>query len=165
MKKFIKFSIASVLSTLIAACSTTSQLTKSHTQPPKSQTSYTISNSKSNSSESDLYFQNILISQLKNKNIILNEKEADTEIKYDLVFNEGNRALRYLVGFGAGKATGNVKVSLLNKADHTPIASINTNASLSMGVFGGDAKTVLNNAAKDITTKIVEAEIFNSVVN
>jgi len=160
MKNFIKFGLASLLISTISACSTTSHLSKTNSQATQTQTSFILVNAKKNSTESDKYFQNALITQLQKNNIVLDEKNADTEIKYDLTFNEGNRALRYFVGFGAGKATGNVKVSLLEIPTTTPLASVNTDASLSMGALGGDANTVLNNAAKDIAKKINEAEIF-----
>lgn len=160
MKNFINFGCASFLVATISACSTTTHLSKSDPQATQTQASFTLVNAKDSTTESDKYFQDALITQLQKNNIVLDEKNADTEIKYDLTFDEGNRALRYFVGFGAGKATGNVKMSLLGKPTTTSIASVNTDASLSMGAFGGDAKIVLNNAAKDIAKKINEAEIF-----
>lgn len=81
-------------------------------------------------------------------------------IKYEILsFDKGNRALRYFVGFGAGKATTKIKTTLENKQKKI-LGSIITDASLSIGVFGGDDLTPIINAAKDVAKKIHESGIL-----
>ncbi len=67
--------------------------------------------------------------------------EAQIEIDY------GNRALRYFVGFGAGKGWIHVTISLKG-ADGNVIYSSFSEAVLGIGAFGGDMKAVAENAIK-----------------
>ncbi|WP_155721339.1 DUF4410 domain-containing protein, partial [Acinetobacter venetianus] len=70
-----------------------------------------------NQQEFEQYFTQQLNKQLA-KNKIKNDLTSnDTIITYELDFDQGNRALRYFVGFGAGKAQAIVKAHLINKAD------------------------------------------------
>ncbi|WP_277561129.1 DUF4410 domain-containing protein [Acinetobacter beijerinckii] len=157
MKKIPVLLIALALS----ACSTTNSLVKKNDNFAKEtkQQSYRIE-TPNNQQEFEQYFTQQLNKQLA-KNKIKNDLTSnDTVITYELDFDQGNRALRYFVGFGAGKAQAIVKAHLINKADGKEIASLTTDARLSMGVFGGDAKATLDNAAVDITKKIVESNIF-----
>ena len=59
-------------------------------------------------------------------------------------FNEGNRALRYWVGFGAGKATSKIVTTLVDKESGKIVGNIQTDGMLSMGVLGGNSKDVLS---------------------
>ncbi len=67
--------------------------------------------------------------------------EAQVEVDY------GNRALRYFVGFGAGKGWIHVTISLKG-ADGNVIYSSFSEAVLGIGIFGGDMKAVAENAIK-----------------
>lgn len=157
MKKVLSLVI---LTTVLSACSTTSSLMQNNqvTNNTK-QHSYMISVD-ADQPVFEQYFAKALDQQLINNNIKKDLENSDTMIKYELDFDKGNRALRYWVGFGAGKAKAHVKVYLINKQNHQQIAVITTDATMSMGAFGGDANSVLENAAKDISKKIVAAQIF-----
>lgn len=119
------------------------------------------------------YLENISIQKFDDKVIKTFSTELDTAlkgygyetgdqlgIKYEiLTFDKGNRALRYFVGFSAGKATATIKTILENKQKKA-LGSIITDASLSIGVFGGDDLIPIINAAKDIAKKIHESGIL-----
>ncbi len=75
-------------------------------------------------------------------------------------FNEGNRALRYLVGFGAGKATSKIVTTLVDKESGKIVGHIQTDGMLAMGAFGGNSGDILKRSAKDIAKKIAESGIL-----
>ncbi|MCF7520711.1 DUF4410 domain-containing protein [Neisseria sp. ZJ106] len=108
------------------------------------------------------YFERVLDNQLRRH--INQDQPVDTEIKYKIIYNKGNRALRYFVGFGAGKARADIKVKVIStKAGEKGkvLATFTTQATLSIGAFGGNPKNVVKNAARDIAAKIVLADIFH----
>lgn len=85
----------------------------------------------------------------------------DIEIQYDIrSFDEGNRALRYLVGFGAGAAKSHIETTLVDLQGKA-LGTVSTEAVLAMGAFGGDGMTPIENAAKDIAQKIAESGILS----
>lgn len=156
MKKSLFLAVFTIL---LSACSTTSSFIKNDQVSGVQQRSYMIA-SDHQQQIFEQYFAQALDQQLAAHDLKKDLVNSDTIIRYELSFDAGNRALRYWVGFGAGKATAKVKVYLINKQNNQQIAMINTDASLSMGAFGGDANSVLRNAAKDISKKIAEAQIF-----
>jgi len=64
-------------------------------------------------------------------------------------FDEGSRALRYVVGFGAGKGKMTAEVTYLDK-DKNEIAKITVEGEISMGFFGGDFDQAISIAAKKV---------------
>ena len=73
-------------------------------------------------------------------------------VRYRFIqFDEGSRALRYLLGFGAGKGTMTVEVIFLDKSQKE-LAKINVGGEISMGVFGGDFDEAISRAAKEVAT-------------
>lgn len=72
-----------------------------------------------------------------------NDSEATVACHIDVEY--GNRALRYLVGFGAGAGHMKVSIELKDKSGKVLYAS-NSKADLAMGMFGGDMKQVANDA-------------------
>ena len=58
-------------------------------------------------------------------------------------YETGSRALRYLVGFGAGKAYATVQLKAIDKATKEEIFRGNIAAEQSMGVFGGSFDEVI----------------------
>lgn len=66
-----------------------------------------------------------------------------------LSFKEGNRALRYFVGFGAGSAKTLIETKYYDKSDNL-LGKLKTKSSLSMGIFGGDSNEILNLVAEKI---------------
>lgn len=74
-------------------------------------------------------------------------------------YDEGNRALRYFVGFGAGAANSLIKVDLFNHNKEN-VGSFEIKASLRMGGFGGNAKDILNKSAK-VIVKYIKKHYIN----
>lgn len=73
----------------------------------------------------------------------------DLTIRYRFIqFDEGSRALRYIVGFGAGKGTMTVEVTFLDK-QQKELAKINVGGELNMGFFGGDFDEAISRAARE----------------
>jgi Domain of unknown function (DUF4410) len=64
-------------------------------------------------------------------------------------FDEGSRALRYIIGFGAGKGKMTAEVTYLDK-DENEIAKILVEGEISMGVLGGDFDQAISLAAKKV---------------
>jgi hypothetical protein len=78
--------------------------------------------------------------------------------------NPGNRAARYLVGFGAGKAAGAVAVEVYEPGKSSPSIRIYARDTASMGGFGGDSVAFLNNIFNQIAfrvTAVLEERIGN----
>ena len=88
---------------------------------------------------------------LDTKNIIAtNNSDTTFGCKIDLVY--GNRALRYIVGFGAG--AGHMRVTIELKDKHGAVLyATNSEADLAIGVFGGDMSEV---ARKTIVAAVKE---------
>lgn len=64
-------------------------------------------------------------------------------------FDEGSRALRYIVGFGAGKGKMTAEVTFHDK-DQKEIAKITVEGEISMGFLGGDFDQAISAAAKKV---------------
>ncbi|MDC7252791.1 DUF4410 domain-containing protein [Wohlfahrtiimonas chitiniclastica] len=154
-----KLILALSLTGVLCACSTmNTNHVKHSTQTDATQTSYMVE--PSGGTEYDLYFEEALKTALKNAHIDEQSVTYDTIIKYDINMDEGSRALRYFVGFGAGKARALIEVKIINRKDHQELATLHSEATLSMGAFGGDTKGILNDAAIDIVQKIKLMNIF-----
>jgi len=64
----------------------------------------------------------------------------------------GNRAMRYLVGFGAGR--GNIDVSIgLQDKDGKTLFTTDSKAHLAVGLFGGDMPGVVSDAIQAAVTE------------
>lgn len=82
------------------------------------------------------------------------QKGNELIINYDIqYFEPGNRTLRYFVGFGAGKAMAYIKTEFNNQKGKK-VGQIDTEADLTIGIFGGDSLIPIENAAEDIAKKI-----------
>lgn len=68
-------------------------------------------------------------------------------------WDAGSRALRYFVGFGAGKAEMNLVVQVSPEADSPPKAEAEMSGWINSGAWGGDA----TNAGKELGKKLADA--------
>lgn len=68
--------------------------------------------------------------------------------------NPGSRAARYLVGFGAGKAACAVVCEVYEPGKSTPCMRIYSRDTASMGMFGGDSVSMLNNIMSVLGTRL-----------
>jgi hypothetical protein len=68
--------------------------------------------------------------------------------------NPGSRAARYMVGFGAGKAACAVVCEVYEPGKSTPCMRIYTRDTASMGMFGGDSVSMLNNIMSVLGTRL-----------
>ena len=164
---FKKIALITTSLLIITACASTNTLVTKKTDSIYSQKSYLIENINDISHEQDpnqkeyiIYFQESLDKALINANFKKDSFNNDTIIKYNISMDEGNRALRYFVGFGAGQAKALIKVNIINNSDQKSLIELDTEATLSIGVFGGDAKGILDNAAIDIVSKLINSKIF-----
>jgi hypothetical protein len=92
------------------------------------------------------------IQALLNAKNIIAVTDSDTTINCHIDIVYGSRALRYFVGFGAGSGHISVTVELKNN-DGNVLYATNSEADLSIGVFGGDFTEV---AGKTIVEAINE---------
>ncbi|HFC8547942.1 TPA: DUF4410 domain-containing protein [Neisseria lactamica] len=155
MKKLLALT-ASVLA--LSACSTTS--TVDFSQKEKSYRSYTIRDLSQDHIPSDtraLFIQNLNHELAALGYAVGDDLDVNVNIEN---FNEGNRALRYLVGFGAGKATSKIVTTLVDKESGKIVGHIQTDGMLAMGAFGGNSGDILKRSAKDIAKKIAESGIL-----
>jgi hypothetical protein len=67
-------------------------------------------------------------------------------------YEKGSRAARYLIGFGAGKASCSVQCTFVDKSTGKQVMRAGFEGELSMGVVGGSAKQ----AAGKVLDKILE---------
>jgi hypothetical protein len=67
--------------------------------------------------------------------------------------NEGSRAKRYFIGFGAGKGTLTIEIRFRLK-DGTDVGKIDVGGELSVGVFGGEFDTAIAKAAEQAAAYI-----------
>ncbi|MEY2438837.1 MAG: hypothetical protein QOI34_222, partial [Verrucomicrobiota bacterium] len=71
-------------------------------------------------------------------------------IKWQLVtYREGSRALRYVVGFGAGQGKVVVKARFLDERGRE-VAALQSEGTITMGAFGGAYQTALSKCADAI---------------
>lgn len=74
-------------------------------------------------------------------------------------FKKGNRAKRYLIGFGAGATKMNVHVKFTDAATGETLFEDDVDGKVFIGIFGGDSKGATNGVAKDIG-KAAKKEFF-----
>ncbi|WP_156847861.1 DUF4410 domain-containing protein [Campylobacter ureolyticus] len=100
--------------------------------------------------------QQIINKKLKEKNIYGDDLKLICEI---MNFDKGNRALRYFVGFGAGKAKLETKNELFD-INGTKISEFTLYSSVSIGALGGNAEelfdAIANNTIKHISTDVLK---------
>jgi hypothetical protein len=68
-------------------------------------------------------------------------------------YNPGNRATRYIVGYGAGAAEIDSKLSFLDGATEQPVLSEELRAMLAGGFFGGKSEGALKDYARQVVNK------------
>lgn len=73
-------------------------------------------------------------------------------------FKEGNRAARYLIGFGAGRAKVKARIKILDSAG-TVLLERDVDGNVVMGAFGGSGSAVTRGLAKEIG-KVVNRRFF-----
>ncbi|BFU61694.1 DUF4410 domain-containing protein [Rodentibacter abscessus] len=157
--KLIGFLFVSVL---LSACSSMT-LDNNLKQDMKEQyTTYKIVNVSSNeaiSSEVTTIFENNLRAQLQKYGY---KEGNDVVVSYDIkAFDEGNRALRMFIGFGAGKGTLSVTTTLKDK-NGVNLGSVNAETTLRMGFFGGSLNNIIASTAKKTAVQIRKSRIINA---
>lgn len=74
----------------------------------------------------------------------------DLTLRYRFThFDEGDRALRYVVGFGAGKGVMTAEVTFFDVGG-SKVAQINVDGEITMGFFGGDFDIAVTQAAREV---------------
>lgn len=154
----LKILFVSFFAAVLSACSTTSQVDFKKTE--KTYASYVVRDASEENIPEDK--RKLLLDYLNQELSQMGYKTGeDLEIVISVKkFNEGNRALRYWVGFGAGKASSEIATTLVDKESGNVVANIKTDGSLSMGFFGGNADSILKRAAKDIASKIAATGVL-----
>jgi len=83
----------------------------------------------------------------KKYKLILTELESNSNgtlsLKLDIDINYGNKALRYFVGYGAGKGTIHSDLKVIDKATGKIKFHADSKSELKIGAFGGDMKKVI----------------------
>ena len=80
----------------------------------------------------NVIYEEVTLSTDKIKGVLLMQ---GTIVRYE----EGSRAKRYWIGFGAGKAHCTIQVIFIDKETGEELSRTNFDGTLVMGVFGGDA--------------------------
>jgi len=70
-------------------------------------------------------------------------------------YKEGNRAARYLIGFGAGRAKVKAHVKIADSTGKVLLEK-DVDGNLVMGAFGGNANSITRGLAKEIAKDIVK---------
>lgn len=79
------------------------------------------------------------------------QNSSGLKIEYSfLAYDEGNQALRYFVGFGAGEGTLKVKTTFRDSDTQEILGSIETDGKLTMGAFGGDFDGAIDKVVNDV---------------
>jgi hypothetical protein len=92
-----------------------------------------------------------LQSLLDDKNItVSNNSNTTVDCRIDVVY--GSRAMRYLVGFGAGTGHINMTIELKGK-NGAVLYSTTSDADLAMGLFGGDMSQVAQKTIEEAVEK------------
>jgi curli biogenesis system outer membrane secretion channel CsgG len=68
-------------------------------------------------------------------------------------YNPGNRAARYMVGFGAGKTKVKAHVKILDKATNEVLFEDDVDGKVIMGVIGGESIGATRGLAKEVASK------------
>jgi hypothetical protein len=96
-----------------------------------------------------------LVQEIKKQGFTYDNSNPDIIIEGSLIFiDEGNAALRYFIGYGAGKA----EVKFDFKITSTESTNISVEGkgigSLSAGAFGGNIKIMCDKIAKDLAKQL-----------
>lgn len=85
------------------------------------------------------------------REVVRNIQQNDSVLVLDGVvisFEKGSRALRYFVGFGAGKAYCTIQSTFTNKETGEVVLKANFDGELSMSVFGGSPERAVKSVVK-----------------
>ncbi len=78
------------------------------------------------------------------------QRGSELKIRWQLAaYDEGSRALRYLVGFGAGRGKIVVRARFVDSKNRE-VAAIQSEGSITMGAFGGSYEAALSECAEAI---------------
>lgn len=87
------------------------------------------------------------------------EAPAATDVETKLVltgtvtqFNPGNRAARYLIGFGAGKTKVVAEIKLVERATGKVVLEKKVDGSVIIGLFGGDSNGATRGLAEEVAS-------------
>ncbi|MDO4224064.1 MAG: DUF4410 domain-containing protein [Acinetobacter sp.] len=152
-------SLALVTSAILAlsACTTVNSVSNIPKQVQKSYSAFQLQDISTQKSDINSQFAKKLNEQLTKYGY---KTGNGLNLSYNIEsFDAGNRALRYFVGFGAGKATATISVKLTDETGQN-LGQVSTDTALYIGAFGGDAKGIIDKAAKDIAKKIHETGIL-----
>lgn len=104
------------------------------------------------------YLQKQIERFARKKGVLGNDLLVDCKV---VDYDKGNRALRYLIGFGAGQANTIIHTKVVNDRNAT-IGEFGIEAKLRMGIFGGNDKKILINSAKMIYKEVMKNFIDRS---
>lgn len=161
MKKFFSLFILG-LSVILTGCSSLKTDNNLERNPETEYYSFKVVNNTSNSIDPKV--GDIFGEALKAQLVKFGYQEGDDVIiNYSVdAFDEGNRALRIFVGFGAGKGVMEFSAVLKDKKGKS-LGSISTESALKMGFFGGSLDSLVRKNAISIATRIHKAKIIKKV--
>jgi curli biogenesis system outer membrane secretion channel CsgG len=76
-------------------------------------------------------------------------------------YKQGNRAARYLIGFGAGKTVVKAHIKLIDRATGEVLFEDDVDGKVVMGVIGGESVGATRGLAKEVASK-TKKEFFSS---
>ncbi|MBP3194131.1 MAG: DUF4410 domain-containing protein [Cardiobacteriaceae bacterium] len=146
MKKII---FLTILTVFISACGQ-AHIFDEQAASVEHQKRYQSANVECDKVEYSDYLEERIRERLQKRQIPLGN---DLLIRCKMDYEKGNQALRYFVGFGAGKGYTDIDVEIYNSQGEK-ITQFNVKAELVMGGFGGKSSEMLNNAARTIVQKV-----------
>ena len=151
LKKLIKISLITIFVLIISGCASATTSIKAPINAHKKYTSFIL---EENTVGTNISSEQKKVFVKKLTELFLKDKYTQgsgIKIKYSfLAYNEGNRFVRYMIGFGAGKGKIIVKTTFYDAQTNQPLGETETEAELSMGLFGGSMDETFESAAEDI---------------
>ncbi|QIM62084.1 hypothetical protein A1D29_01470 [Pasteurellaceae bacterium Orientalotternb1] len=159
MKKVLLFSLLSI--GLLSGCTSLKSQNNLLKNTAKTYYSYQIKNV-SNNNEIDPQIANIFEAELNKQLAKYGYKSGnDITVNYRIkAYDPGNRALRIMVGFGAGKGTLAVETTLIDSEGNN-LGSVDNEVALKMGFFGGSLDSTIRKAAIDTAKRIYKSRIIS----
>lgn len=145
--------VAVAASFLVAGCITTASTVERRkpSQPFQAVSAETSEQASAVAVPADIHkrFQELLVEELYARGNF--QRGPQLKIKWQFAeFDEGSRALRYFVGFGAGKGKITIHATFLDERGRE-IAAVDGFGTVIMGVFGGSYDSALRECAYEIT--------------
>ena len=151
IKNFFKISLIAIFMAIVSGCSSATTSIKVPVNSQKRYSSFVI---EENNIGTNISAEQKKVFEKKLTELFLKDKYTKGDglkVKYSfLAYNEGNRFVRYMIGFGAGKGKIVIKTTFYDARTNQILGETETESELSIGLFGGSMDETFESAAEDI---------------